>query len=151
MYNRKLKQTFGKLCRDFLDQSWTRTLKGLFNTFPEGNFDNCLKTVLALHQAGVDILAGTDVSVPTPALGGLAHGASVHQEMQLLVQAGLSPIEALKSATSIPARRFGLTDRGRVAKGLQADLLLVEGDPTTNIDDSLNIRGVWRKGVKLGA
>ncbi len=88
-----------------------------------------------LHKAGVDILAGYDVSEPIPILGGLAHGASLHHELQMLVAAGLNPIEALRSATSIPARRFGLTDRGRIVPGFRADLLLVEGDPTTNITE----------------
>ena len=60
----------------------------------------------ALHAAGVDILVGTDVSVLWPDLGGMAHGASVHHAMQLLVQAGLSPIAALTAATATPARRF---------------------------------------------
>ena len=73
----------------------------------------------------------------------------MHHELQLLVKAGLSPIEALRSATSVPARRFGLEDRGMIEVGKRADLLLIEGDPTTNIGDSLNIKGVWKKGVRL--
>jgi imidazolonepropionase-like amidohydrolase len=78
----------------------------------------------------------------------MAHGASVHHEMQLLVQAGLTPVAALKAATSTPARRFGLLDRGRIAAGARADLLLVAGDPTTKISDSLSIKDVWRRGVR---
>ena len=96
----------------------------------------------------MDILAGTDVSEPIPTLGGLAHGASLHREPQLLVSAGLTPLEALRAATSTPARRFGLTDRGRIAPGLRADLLLVDGDPTTTISDTLSVRMVWRRGVE---
>ena len=79
----------------------------------------------ALHAAGVAILAGTDAANP-----GTAHGASVHQELRLLVAAGLTPVEALRSATAEPAARFRLADRGRVAPGLVADLVLVAGDPT---------------------
>jgi dihydroorotase-like cyclic amidohydrolase len=67
--------------------------------------------------------------VPVPFLGGVAHGAGVHSEPRYLVQAGLSPAAALRAAT--PARRFSLDDRGRIAEGLRADLLLVDGDPTT--------------------
>ena len=100
----------------------------------------------ALHAAGVDIITGTDASVPVPSLGGLAHGASVHHELQYLVRAGLSPIEALRAATATPARRFGLADRGRIAEGLRADLVLVDGDPTTTITDTLNLRSIWRRG-----
>jgi hypothetical protein len=83
-----------------------------------------------------------------PFLGGVVHGASVHQELQYLVQAGLTPIQALRAATLTPARRFGLEDRGRIAEGLRADLLLVDGDPTTTISDTLNLRGVWRRGTR---
>ena len=73
----------------------------------------------------------------------------MHHELELLVAAGLTPLEALRSATSGPARRFGLTDRGRVAHGARADLLLVKGDPANNITDTLNIQCVWRRGVIL--
>ena len=78
-----------------------------------------------------------------------AHGASLHQELQLLVAAGLKPIEALRVATSTPARRFGLNDRGRIVTGARADLLLVDGDPTANINETLSIRAVWRRGIQL--
>jgi imidazolonepropionase-like amidohydrolase len=132
-----------------LSPDWLSTLSSSFNTFPEGNFPSVLATVAALHKAGVDILVGTDASVPQPHLGGLAHGASVHHEMQMLVGAGLTPVEVLKAATSVPARRFGLSDRGRIAAGLRADLLLVEGDPTVDIGDSLSIRRAWRRGREL--
>lgn len=73
----------------------------------------------------------------------------MHGELELLVRAGLSPVQALRAATSLPARRFGLHDRGRIAPGLQADLLLVEGDPTQEITATLSIAGIWRRGDKL--
>ena len=103
----------------------------------------------ALDEAGVDLLIGTDVSQPLPFLGGLAHGASVHQELQYFVDAGISPAKALSAATAVTARRFGLSDRGTIAVGQRADLLLVDGDPTTTISDTLNIRAVWRRGTRL--
>lgn len=84
-----------------------------------------------------------------PSLGGLAHGASVHHELQYLVQAGLTPVQALRTATATPARRFGLTDRGRIAEGMRADLLLVGGDPTTTIADTLTLQSVWRRGSRV--
>nr|WP_252508926.1 amidohydrolase family protein [Paenibacillus peoriae] len=132
-----------------LNPEWIDILNSSFNTFPQGNIENSFKNVMDLHRVGVDILVGTDVSpVPVPNLGGLAHGASVHHEMQLLVRAGFTPIEALRSATSKPARRFGLNDRGSIAVGGRADLILVNGDPTTNISDTLSIEAVWFKGVQ---
>ncbi|WFE27368.1 amidohydrolase family protein [Solwaraspora sp. WMMD791] len=132
-----------------LDQPWLATLRSSFNRYPQGDIDDVLACVKALHDAGTDILVGTDASVPLPFLGGLAHGASVHHELQYLVRAGLTPVEALRAATSTPARRFGLTDRGSIAAGLRADLLLVDGDPTTTISDTLNTHLVWRRGKRL--
>ena len=130
-----------------LSRKWLDSLSRSMNVYPQGNMKAAFSSVLALHRAGVDILAGCDVSEPLPFLGGLAHGASLHRELQLLVEAGLTPAEAIKAATSIPARRFGLSDRGRIAVGTRADLLLVEGDPLTNISDTLSIRAVWREGA----
>jgi imidazolonepropionase-like amidohydrolase len=132
-----------------LSKKWLDSLSRSVNVYPRGKLEDAYAGVMALHKAGVDILAGCDVSEPIPSLGGLAHGASLHHELQLLVAAGMTPIEALKAATSTPARRFGLTDRGHVAPGTRADLLLVDGDPTTNIYDTLSIRAVWRQGVRL--
>jgi imidazolonepropionase-like amidohydrolase len=97
----------------------------------------------ALRGAGVPILAGTDA--PSP---GLAHGLSLHRELELLVVSGLTPLEALASATSEPARAFGFHDRGRIAEGLRADLLLVNGDPTVDIRATRDIVGVWKLGVQ---
>lgn len=135
-----------------LSTDWIDILNSSFNTFPQGNMENSFKNVMDLHRAGVDILVGTDVApVPVPNLGGLAHGASVHHEMQLLVKAGFTPIEALQSATSKPARCFGLHDRGRITEGARADLILINGDPITNISDTLSIQSVWFNGSqKLG-
>src|SRR4029077_12579152 len=89
------------------------------------------------------LLAGTDA--PNP---GTAHGASIHRELELLVQAGLTPIEALTAATAAPARAFHLDDRGRIVPGLRADLLLVKGDPTADITATRDIVSVWKFGVE---
>ncbi|GFZ30377.1 imidazolonepropionase [Clostridium zeae] len=132
-----------------LSEDWIKTLNSSFNTYPQGTMEDSFNNVMDLRNAGVDILVGTDVSMPVPSLGGLAHGASVHHELQLLVEAGFTPIEALRAATSVPARCFSLTDRGRIVEGSRADLLLVEGDPTTNISDTLSIKAVWSRGKRL--
>ena len=135
--------------RSRLRKKWLDSLSRSMSVYPQGRLSDVYASVMALHKTGVDILAGSDVSEPVPSLGGLAHGASLHHELQLLVEAGLTPVEALRAATSRPARRFGLTDRGRIAPGARADLLLVEGDPTANIGDTLSIRAVWRRGAQL--
>lgn len=135
--------------RSRLSPEWLTTLQGAMGHYPQGVFDDALTAVKAFHDAGVPILVGTDASIPNPALGGVAHGASVHHELQMLVRAGLSPAEALTAATSRPAHHFSLTDRGRISPGMRADLLLVEGDPTVDISDSLNIRAIWRRGTRV--
>lgn len=105
---------------------------------------DAIANLRALHEAGVDILAGTDAGNP-----GTAHGASMHGELELLVRAGLTPIEALAAATSVPARRFQLADRGRIAPGARADLLLVDGDPTRDILATRAIVSVWKNGYAV--
>ena len=97
--------------------------------------------VAQLHRNGVRLLAGTDASSP-----GTAHGASLHDELHLLVLAGLSPPAALAAATSVPAAAFGLTDRGGIAPGMRADLVLVHGDPEHDITETRTIGQVWRAG-----
>jgi hypothetical protein len=96
-----------------------------------------------LRQAHVPILAGTDA--PNP---GTANGASMHGELLLLVQAGLTPAEALEAATANPAKAFRLNDRGAIAPGMRADLLLLKGDPATDITATREIAGVWKAGVR---
>ena len=93
---------------------------------------------LALHEAGVRVLAGTDV--PNP---GLVFGASLHRELQHLARAGFTPTDALVAATSLPAQTFGLTDRGVIQAGARADLLLVQGDPTADITATQDLKSVW--------
>ena len=73
----------------------------------------------------------------------------MHGERELLVEAGLPPREARAAATAAPARVFGLADRGRIAPGLRADLLLVAGDPTADITATRDIAAVWKRGVRF--
>lgn len=96
----------------------------------------------ALIRAGVPILAGTDAGNP-----GTWYGLSLHRELDLLVRGGLSPAQALNAATAAPAQAFRLTDRGRIARGLKADLLLVNGDPTVSIGAVHDIVEIWKDGA----
>lgn len=121
------------------------SLEAAFPTQPHPEYlDRALRSVGKLRAAGITILAGTDAGNP-----GTAHGASMHQELELLVRAGLTPTEALAAATSAPALRFALSDRGRIAAGLRADLLLVQGDPTRDIAASRAIDTVWKNGYEI--
>jgi imidazolonepropionase-like amidohydrolase len=128
----------------FLSADEMKNLKAAFPTAKGLKLTNGFEAVQQLKAAGVPILAGTDA--PNP---GTAHGASMHRELELLVKSGLTPLEALTAATSAPAKQFKLNDRGRIAAGLRADLLLVDGDPTTDIMATRNIAGVWKNGVML--
>ncbi len=110
---------------------------------PEGG--HAAEALRQLKAAGVPILAGTDA----PNASG--HGVGLHGELALLVAAGLTPLEALKAATSAPASAFHLGDRGVIAVGARADLLLVDGDPTTRIDATRSIVAVWKAGYALPA
>lgn len=102
------------------------------------------ENVLGLFESGVPIVAGTDA--PNP---GLLPGPSLHRELQHLVHAGLHPIEALRAATSTPARVFGLADRGVIEPGRRADLVLLSGDPTNEISDTQLISHVWIGGESV--
>jgi hypothetical protein len=102
------------------------------------------EAVRQLKAARIPILAGTDA--PNP---GTLHGASIHRELELLVKAGLTPVEALAAATSAPAAQFRLSDRGRIEPGMRADLLLVKGDPTADIKATRNTARVWKGGVAV--
>src|SRR6056297_2971874 len=95
----------------------------------------------ALHEAGVVLLAGSDA--PNPAT---AHGASLLHEIKLLTGAGLSTLEALQAATSIPAEQFGLADRGCLQPGCRADVLWIAGNPLADIDEIRQVRAVWKNG-----
>ncbi|KAI0838493.1 hypothetical protein F5Y06DRAFT_48012 [Hypoxylon sp. FL0890] len=103
------------------------------------------QSVRELKAAGIDIILGSDSA--GPALG-TAFGFSAHHELATLVKkCGFTPKEALRSGTSLVSKRLRFNDRGRIAEGLRADLVLVEGNPLEDIDDTLNLRGVWKQGT----
>ena len=99
-----------------------------------------------MHRAGVPIMAGTDV---------LAHyvfpGASLHDELRLLVEAGLSPMDALRAATSVPARWLGADSLGVIAPGRRADLVLLDADPLADIRNTSRIAGILADGRWIDA
>lgn len=106
-------------------------------------------TVTAFRRAGITVLSGTDANQGTASPAQIPHGQALHDELGLLVEAGLTPIEALRSATVLPAEYFGFTDRGVIEPGRRADLLLVEGDPTMDIAATRAIQSVWVAGVQI--
>ena len=102
------------------------------------------ENVRRLRAAGVRLIAGTDA--PNP---GTAAGISMHGELRLLQRAGLSAAEALAAATSAGAEAFGIDDRGRIAEGRIADLVLVDGDLEIDLSQSTRIRAVWKDGYPV--
>lgn len=100
-----------------------------------------------MHRAGVDMVVGTDAGVmATP------HGVSVSEEIELLVEAGLTPLEALQAATINAADALGLeSEIGRVAEGYRADLVLLPHDPQQGLAVLREPQGVMRDGVWLDA
>lgn len=97
-----------------------------------------LQIIKALHDAGIPIVAGTDKGVP---------GVSVAREIELYVQAGISPMDAIRAATAVPARVMGLAaDSGTIAQGLRADLIVVDGNPLWRISDIRNVTMVCAAG-----
>ncbi|UCC25373.1 MAG: amidohydrolase family protein [Gemmatimonadales bacterium] len=111
---------------------------GADNTFGEWS----LFLVGRMHAAGVPVGAGTD----TP-IGYAMPGYSLHDELALLVRAGLPPLEALRSATLRPAEFFGLAgEMGRIAEGYRADLVLLSADPLADIQNTRAIDAVVSKG-----
>jgi hypothetical protein len=100
-------------------------------------FPAMLRLLKALHDAGVTIIPGTDALA----------GYTLHHELELYTRAGIAPAEVLRMATWTPALVMGVNkDRGVIAPGKLADMILVDGDPTKNIRDINNITTVIKGG-----
>jgi imidazolonepropionase-like amidohydrolase len=97
-----------------------------------------------LHDAGVRIGFGSDSGV-----GLRIPGVAEHLELALMVEAGLTPMQAITIATSKAAALLQLDDRGVLASGKLADLVVLDGDPTTDIGNSRRINAVWHRGKKV--
>jgi imidazolonepropionase-like amidohydrolase len=105
-------------------------------------FGYALANVKTLKDAGVPIALGTDAGMP-----GTPHGASTLREMELLVQAGLTPSEALIAGTATSARAMNLlADRGTLEKGKRADFVMIAGQPWTTITDIRKVDRVFIDG-----
>jgi imidazolonepropionase-like amidohydrolase len=113
------------------------------------NYENARDSVTAMYRAGVPILAGRDANTEAGSPFQVKHGDSLHHELELLVEAGLSTVDALRAATCLPAKYFGLNDRGVVEAGKRADLVLVSGDPIKDIRETRSIQRVWCGGIEF--
>jgi imidazolonepropionase-like amidohydrolase len=102
-------------------------------------FEKNLAIIGALHRAGITLVAGTDQAVP---------GYSLHREMELYVEAGFTPMEAIQAATIVPARVMGIDKEvGTVETGKRADIIILNGNPLEDIHNSRNVEYVISNGV----
>ncbi len=116
---------------------------------PGADYAAARQSVTVMYRAGVPILAGTDANATAGVPAAISHGASLHHELELLVDAGLSPLDALRGATSRPAHYFGLADRGLIEPGRRADLVLIGGNPLQDIAATRSIRRIWCGGTEV--
>lgn len=116
--------------------------------FEPEDYQDAVKAVRLLDSLDVPILAATDANsvgfVPA-----VVHGTSLHQEMQLLVEAGLTPLKVLQGATTKTAAAFGLTNAGSIAPGQPATMILIHGRPDHEITDSTSIVQIWVNGKPI--
>jgi imidazolonepropionase-like amidohydrolase len=91
-----------------------------------------------IHKEGIPIVAGTDVGVP---------GSTLHRELELYVKAGMTPIEAIQSATLVPARVMKLENEvGTIRPGKRADIIILDADPLENISNIRKVKYVVTRG-----
>jgi imidazolonepropionase-like amidohydrolase len=128
-----------------LKTAWLADIKGMRDEDIAGLkllFPNALRLVGLMHKAGVPLLAGTDAGSTYD-----FPGSDLHNELALMVRAGLTPLEALRTATLNPARALGMTDSiGRIAPGMLADLVLLDADPLVDIRNTTRIAKVVAAG-----
>ena len=114
---------------------------------PQLKYTNARESVTAMYHSGIPILAGTDANAAESSPAKPEYGESLHTELELLVQAGMSTVDVLRSATILPAQKFGLDDRGIIVPGRRADLVLLSDDPIEDIKNTRKIQQVWCNGA----
>ena len=103
-----------------------------------------LRNLKTLYDAGVKIGFGTDSGASAVRVPGIAE----HRELALMVQAGLTPAQAVRVATSEGAALLALRDRGILAPGMRADLIVIDGNPVRSIGDADKIVETWVAGKR---
>jgi Amidohydrolase family len=110
--------------------------------YQKREYKETLKGIKLAQHLGVQLLAGTDVVAPWT-----YPGFSLQDELGLLVEAGLTPLEALRTATINPAQFFGMKDIGAIASGMKANLVMLDADPRENIANTKRISAVIMRGT----
>ena len=111
----------------------------------ENGFKTAMANLKKIFDAGIPVALGTD----SGAFPIRTQGFSEHLEMQLLTEAGLTPLQAIMIATKNAADALGLKDYGVIEKGKVADLLILDGDPSVDIKNTRKISGVYKNGIKV--
>ncbi|MBQ7962899.1 MAG: amidohydrolase family protein [Clostridia bacterium] len=119
--------------------------KSPFYGYKRSDYKDAENAVRLLDSYGVTILAGTD-SNSTFYVPKIKHGTSLHDEMELLVKAGMKPADVMKAATSDVAKVFGLENAGTIEEGKKSVMILVKGNPCEEITDSTKIVQIWVDG-----
>jgi imidazolonepropionase-like amidohydrolase len=136
-----------------LRQSWSlqeieKEVSPAVEKWYRAQFQNDLKLARSMHQAGVQMMAGSDSLDPFN-----FPGPSLHGELQLLCEAGFTPLEALQAATSFPAHFLGADGEegwGTIQPGKMADLVLLDANPIDSIANTKKISAVVINGKFLG-
>lgn len=119
-----------------------------FYGYQKSDYNDAKEAVALLHSLGVPILVATDSSdsffVPQ-----LKHGETLHTEMELLVEAGLTPLEVLQGATTKTAEAFDMQDVGVIKPGMNVTMVLIKGRPDREITDSTKIVQIWVNGKPI--
>ena len=142
----------------YMPESWRKTAnprdEPYMRDMPPGEFTAFVTRVRALlqrykqlvrdmHKAGVMFLAGTDIGLNNPVLPGVG----LHQELELLVESGFTPLEALETATKNPATYFGVTNQlGTLEVGKVADIVMLDANPLADIRNTQKVRAVIMRG-----
>ena len=106
-----------------------------------------LKNLKKLHDAGVMVALGTD-SGAQPVR---AQGFSEHLELQLMVEAGLTPLQAITVATRNACLALKLSDQGMLLPGMRADFVVLNSNPAEGIKSTQSIHSVWKNGVQVSS
>ncbi len=135
------------LAAQFADGGWRDQILGNEKKLSQDkrSLEMNLKNVKALYDAGVHVGFGTDSGATPLRIPGFAE----HHELELLTQAGLTPLQAIGIATRNAAALLGLPDRGVLAPGKLADLLVVDGNPAEQIRDVDRVVSVWHRGKQV--
>jgi imidazolonepropionase-like amidohydrolase len=132
-----------ELARQFADGAWRDKVQNDGSTkVNEEALQVNLKNLKTLYDAGVKIGFGTDSGAAPVRIPGFAE----HRELALMVDAGLTPLQAIQVATQRAAELLGLDDRGVLANGKRADFIVLSDDPSEDIEATTHIEAVWQRG-----